>query len=71
MNNAELEQMAEKNRKEREHFVWLYDGAIAVSEELIQVDIRNSQNLWEYLNLRIALSRREVLEQQNQFILTR
>ena len=71
MNNAELEQMAEKNRKEREHFVWLYDGAIAVSEELIQVDIRNSQNLWEYIKLRIALSRREVLEQQDHFIQTR
>lgn len=71
MNKEALEQTVEKIRKEREHSDWLYDGAIAVSEKFIQLYEQNFQELWEYIKLRVALSRREVLEQQDQFILTR
>ena len=71
MDKKALEEVAETIRKEREHSDWLYDGAIAVSEKFIQLYDQNFQELWEYIKLRFALSRREVLEQQDQFILTR
>ena len=71
MHRKALEEMTEKIRKESSHLFWLCDGATYASENFFQIQEQHFQKLWEHIKLRVALSRREVLEQQDQFMMTR